>query len=170
MKQILLIGMLAIAGVSCTKSVQNAEPPEQPATRLESASGMMAYIGSGENRTLVTVKAEPYVVCESYQAGQDPKPCDIFVSFTCTLSQPLNSAVRVEIARSNLVQVNPDPVEEDSSASNEHRFGPEGHIICTIPANSTTMVFRSTLRCLNNNEIPENQFKIISAGLYKPMN
>jgi hypothetical protein len=168
MKQILLISMLAMATVSCTKSVQ----PEQIVnTRLESESQMTAYVGSGANSALVTVKTEPYVVCESYQDGETPKPCNIFISFTCTLSQPLSNSVRVEIERSNLVQVNPDPAAEgESGGSNPPIYDPGARISLIIPANTTALVFKSTLSCLNNNNSPENQFRIVSAGVYTPMN
>jgi hypothetical protein len=168
MKQILLISMLAMATVSCTKSVQ----PEQIVnTRLESASQMTAYVARAASSTLVTVKTEPYVVCESYQDGESPKPCNIFISFTCTLSQPLSSSVRVEIERSNLVQINPDPsAEGQPSGPNPPIYDPGARISLVIPANTTTLVFRSTLSCSNNNNSPENQFKIVNAGVYTPMN
>jgi hypothetical protein len=173
MRQILLFSILAIATLSCTKSALHTEQKETVSKEINTARDavpeMSVFFGD-ETKIKVNVKAEPFVICDSYQDNATPKPCNIYIDFTCTLSQAVNNYVRIEIERSNLVQVDKtDRGEGDTTVSTPPVFDAGARITLIIPPNAKSMVFRSTLSNPNNSNVPEKEFRIVSAGFYTPM-
>lgn len=178
MKTILLFSLLSIAAISCTKSVQLREnvsgdmaisPGKETTTRLASLPELSAFFSPANVQ--VTVKPEPYVICESYQDGASAKPCNIFINFNLVLSQPVNDYLRVEIERSNVVTADkPDPAEGDSSVVNPPVAYPGAKIWIVVPPNKTTLTFRTALSNQSNTSISENEFRIARVGFYTPVN
>lgn len=180
MKKMLLVTLIAISTISCTKSVQLkdealinhplvTEPGKETTTRLESLPEMSAYFG--DNRMQVIVKPEPYVSCNSYKNGEAPEPCNIYINFNCRLSKSVNQYIRVEIERNNIVQSDkPDPGEGDNAVANPQVLQAGARISIIIPPNQTSIIFRSMLLGTNNNSIDRNEFKIVGAGFYTPVN
>jgi hypothetical protein len=98
--------MLALAGIclSCNKS---ADTPAQVAISqtktINSVSSPIEekFVINGYDTVVLKMVMEPVLSCGSYRQGETPKPCDIFINFNCTLSQPVDGYVAVDIIKKN---------------------------------------------------------------------
>ena len=50
---------------------------------------------------MLNITLEPVLYCYGYHMGQTPRPCDIFVYATVTLSKPITKGLQIELIRTN---------------------------------------------------------------------
>jgi hypothetical protein len=157
MKKLMVIGLL-VCCISCTKSVteQNNSDLVKTTTSVLQSKYLIKDLGN----TVLTITMEPVVTCYSYANGQTPKPCDIFVSATCTLSNPVNTSIKVVIEKTNIA-------EEDKNTSNNVTTTT---MVVNLAPNTTSLTFKSIFPNLNNQNIPDAQYRIISATEYTMVN
>lgn len=82
---------------SCSKTAEMIQTPEKQQTThtfLEST-----YLVKDLGSTLLKITLEPVLSCYGYVPGQTPRPCDIMIEVTCTLSKPISGAIKVELSR-----------------------------------------------------------------------
>lgn len=164
MKKILLIPTLAVAFFSCTKQVDsNSQPVEHVTKGITSVTEKMFY-GDQNDSVRLSVSADPSVICKSYGNNEPPQSCNIYVNFTCKLSRPVNSFVRVEIERNNVREVTEPPSGTDDVA------GAGSRVVLVIAPNTTSKEFTSTFNNLNNISVPDDAFRIVSVTTFMPVN
>lgn len=89
--------VIAFLLISCTKSAVNTTTANKSNNVLSSS-----YLIQDLDSTKLSITLEPTVVCYSYKNGEIPKPCNIFVYATVTLSKPIESGLQIELQRQNL--------------------------------------------------------------------
>lgn len=97
----------------CTKSVEKL--PENYTTTTQELGS--SYFEKDLDSTILTIQLTPVITCYSYNKYTTPKPCEILVKFTCQLTQPLHSYLRIQIKRtlqpSGSLLVDPDQLNND---------------------------------------------------------
>ncbi len=116
------------------------------------------FVVNGHDTVVLRLVMSPALVCYSYRNGETPRPCNIFIEFTCTLSQPVNGYVKVDVQRTNMVGMN-DP----KLVGSENQSG----VSFNIAPNTTKYTYRSTLQTDNNQMVAENSFKIDNVSMYR---
>lgn len=122
--------VIAFLFFSCTKSIDNTPVTHQNNNVLNS-SNLVQDLGN----TIVSISLEPLVQCYSYQNGEIPKPCDIFVYATVKLSKPIDSRLKIELIRQNL---------NDYSS-----------VIMIIAPNTASVVLNTGFQNQNNQDVPD---------------
>lgn len=149
---------VCLLAVSCRKAIDtppSAESPKLRSTNTASAPLESKFLVNGEE-VILKIVMEPALVCESYRNGETPKPCNIFVDFTCTLSQPVNGYVTAEVQKTN---------REAADSKLEGAETSEG-IAFNIAPNTTKITYRSAFRNNNNLIVAENRFRIKKVEMY----
>ncbi len=98
----------------CTKSVDGVGHVYTTTTQQLGNS----YLERDLDSTYLTIQLSPVITCYSYGSRVPAKPCEVLVNFTCDLSMPLNSYLRIQILRT----INPErtlPVEPEQLSDNE---------------------------------------------------
>ncbi|MEO8174144.1 MAG: hypothetical protein ABI581_13715, partial [Sediminibacterium sp.] len=131
MKVVTVLAIVACMSISCTKTFN---PPQQVADANERSTNTVSsplekkFVVNGTDTVLLRMVMEPAVVCYSYGRGEAPKPCDIWIDFTCTLSKPIGAYVMVDVQKTNTTGVT-DPGLEGSET--------EAGIVFNIAPNTT---------------------------------
>lgn len=165
MKKLLLLSATFLALFSCTKTVRDT--PSQQITRGLASVTQRTFILDGDSVD-VAVLAEPTVICQSYGNGETPQNCNIYINFTCTLSKPVNGFVKVELERNNQPQQEKREVTEPGN-DGQDTPDPGAHVFLNIAPNMKKMSFSSTLSNINNQAVPENEFRIVSVTRFTPV-
>ena len=160
MRKMMIYILFIVCTIACTKSIHTPDQSEKPVTEplaihtndvLESAA-LTRDLGPA----ILKITAEPNVVCYSYQNGEAPKPCNIFVAFNCSLSNPLDRYVKVEIVRTNMV----------TNDKNDAAVEPLAKMVIIIAPHTTKFTLVSGMTTTDNNHIPEGEFKISDVHWY----
>ena len=122
--------VIAFLLVSCTKSVTNTSLVHQNNNVLNSS-----YLVKDLGITRLSIALEPQVVCYSYQNGEIPKPCNIFVYATVNLSKPIESGLMIELQRQNLNDIST--------------------VVMVIAPNTTSVVLNTGFSNQNNLDVPD---------------
>ena len=152
--------IVCLLSISCTKTTDSPVPSENP--KLRSINSLSAplekrFALNGQDTVLLKLVMEPALTCYSYNTGQTPKPCDIFIDFICTLSRPVDGYVEVHIKKNNLAEftnAKPSGTETDSD------------VIFNVSPSTTKFTFRSSLRNNSNVTVAENRFRIENVTFY----
>lgn len=159
-KTLTILVTVCLLAISCRKAVD--APPAAEYPKLRSTSSVSApleskFLVNGEEVILQMVM-EPALVCQSYRNGETPKPCHIFIDFTCTLSKAINGYVTVEVQKTN---------REEAEDGKLEGAGTGDGIAFNIAPNTTKFTFRSSFENNNNLTVAENKFRIEKVGFYK---
>ncbi len=101
---------------------------------------------------------EPELTCYSYKNGETPKPCNIFIRFTCTLSKPVNGNVKVDVQKTNLVE---------PAGRKIQGLETQNGLAFDMAPNTTRFAYTSSFENNNNQLVPENAFRIERVTFYK---
>lgn len=160
MKKILTILVtVCILVISCRKAIDTpltAEDPKLRSTSSVSAPLEKKFLVNGEE-VILKMFMEPALVCESYRNGETPKPCNIFIEFTFTLSKPINGHVSVAVQKTNKEEAEDHKLE----GARTHES-----VAFNIAPNTTKFTFRSSFQNNNNVMVAENKFRIEKVSFY----
>lgn len=115
MKKLFFILLIPFFGglTSCTKSVDN-EVNYYTTTTEDLGS---SFLEKNLDSTYLTIQLTPVLTCYSYIRNSPAKPCEVLVKFTCDLTKPLQSYLRIQIQRtiqpSGGLLVDPDQIMND---------------------------------------------------------
>lgn len=160
MKIVALLVTVFFLAVSCRKAIDTplaAENPNYRSISNESSRIEKKFVVNGQEIILKMILV-PAVVCHSYSRGEAQKPCDIFIDLTCTLSQPVNGYVTVQVQKKNTI----GPGEPEPKGSKN-----EASVVLNIAPNTTKFTFRTSFRNNNNMMVDENKFSINNVSYYK---
>lgn len=166
MKNMLLFTALLVASLSCKKSVDEklADTNNQTLTMGKNSVLQSRFlVANVSDSVTLTVDLKPFTICYGYENGEQAKPCNIFVDFNLTLSQPVDSYVKVELERFNLVQELKD--KSDSTGTDAVSEVQPQRVVATIAPNTTHCLFKSQIMNLNNRTVPSEDFRIVSVSL-----
>ncbi len=154
MQKCLLIGLL-VSCLSCTKSVTNTITQKDTPGLIQAVNTAAdsTYFTIDLGSTTLTINMNPIVTCYSYNTGETPKPCNIFIDIVCHLSNPINAFVKVEIEKR-------DVVEQDQNAGVKT-------VVLVIAPNTTRITFPSTFTNKNNQDVPDTQYRIVNTLVYQ---
>jgi hypothetical protein len=159
-KILTVVATVCLLAISCRKAIDGPAPADLPilrSTNSVSAPLEKRFMVNARDTVILKLVMEPVVICYSYNTGETPKPCDIFIVFTCTLSQPVNGYVKVDIQQKNQIAFT-DPKPEGVKN--------EAAIVFNITPNTTKFTYRSTLQNNNNIAVAENHFSIENVTFY----
>lgn len=170
MKRTLLSALILASGIaiSCTKTAQTSQAVQHVTKGITSVIEKKFSV-EGEDSVDFTITANPSVICTSYGNNQSPTSCEINIDFKCQLSRPVNSYVRIELERTNEPELkkqkdkDPDPRSDDLP-------DPGARVVLVMAPNTTSKTFSSNLQNINNLAVPDNEFRVVSAGVFTLMN
>jgi hypothetical protein len=116
---------------------------------------------NGYDTVVLKMVMEPVLSCGSYRQGETPKPCDIFINFNCTLSQPVDGYVAVDIIKKNTSGPTYPALEGGES---------EAGLTLNIAPNTTRFTYSSSFRNNNNIMVAANRFSIRKVTFYRKFN
>jgi hypothetical protein len=157
---VIILAAVCVLSVSCSKTNETPVTAENP--NLRSLSGQSAplekrFVVNGRDTIVLKLVMEPAVACYSYKNGETPKPCDIFIDFTVTLSQPVAGYVSIDITKKNIAT--PKDPKPDGATNGTG-------VVFTLAPNTTRFTYRSSFRNNNNITVAENQFSIENVVCY----
>ncbi|MDB5209721.1 MAG: hypothetical protein JWQ30_548 [Sediminibacterium sp.] len=156
--------LVSIITISCQKAIDTQPQPkalELKTMSTETSPIEAKFVVNGHDTVVLQLVMSPALVCYSYRNGETPKPCNIFIEFTCTLSQPVNGYVKVDVQRTNIIGTNdPKPSGSENTAGVSFNIAP----------NTTRYTYRSTLQTDNNQMVAENSFRIDNVSMYRFIN
>ena len=141
---------------SCIKSVDNPASMDDERIKKTNTTLESKYLIKDLGITILTITLDPMVTCYTYRNGQIPRPCDIFVDISCTLSKPITSAIRVELSKLNIMEMERAPNAREVES-----------VVLIIAPNTTKITMKSTLTNLNNQHIPDI-FRLDNVTIYQP--
>lgn len=151
MKNLLII-LVLMSAISCTKSINDAGAPFADSDTPVGVYPPNPYDDSLTrnlgNGVVLRVALKPNVVCDPNDSS---KPCITFVDIVCTLSKPVNKYIQVEIIKTNVVEK-----DKNSGAIGSP---PETSIMITLAPNTTQLAFGSQIR-VSANSIAPDEFRI----------
>jgi hypothetical protein len=160
MKKFTTILVFTSICISCNKSLdtplQNNIIPEK-ATAAKSEPLETKFLLNGDTVVLKLVM-EPAVTCYSYKTSETPRPCKIFIQFTCTLSQPVDGYVKVDVQKTNIVETGEQKTEGSQT---------ENSLAFNIAPNTTGFIYKSSFENNNNILVAKNAFSIENVTYYK---
>ena len=132
----LLVIVLSLFLFACSKNV--GEPGTQKTSTVLESRFLEKNLGA----TVLKITMEPVVTCYSYSNGEAPRPCEILINVTCTLSTPIQKSIQVSLGKLTTDSLN--GLLEDPEV-----------IGLYIAPGTKKIMFRTNLPNLNNNNIPD---------------
>lgn len=160
-KILIILVTVCLLAISCRKASDAPVPAENPKLRSmngESDPLETKFVVNGQDTVTLKLVMEPVITCSSYKTGETPKPCNILIQFSCTLSEPVNGYVKVDVQKNNIVESG-DRLTEGSETGNGLAF--------SIAPNTTRFVYTSSFQNNNTLEVAENAFRIENVTFYK---
>lgn len=117
LKIVIIMMILLVALSGCTKEVVDK--------KMDGSSSIVGTV----NNSRVTIKLDPTVICYSYKNGEIPRPCDIWIYATVSISPRLSQHLAIEL-------------ENGQSSS-----------IIVVGPNTDTITLNTGFQSLNNNYI-----------------
>lgn len=148
--------LIAFLFLSCTKSADDHTTLTDQIVKKTNTTLESKYLVKDLGITTVTITLDPMVTCYTYRNGQTPKPCDIFIDITCTLSKPISGAITVELTKLNTLEMERMPTSETN-----------GNIVLVIAPNTTKITMSSKMTNPNNQNIPD-LFRMVNVTITQP--
>jgi len=123
--------LLAFLFISCSKTMDHPLPTAKTNKVLVSD-----YLIKDLDSTVLSITMEPVLYCYGYKMGQTPRPCDIFVYATVTLSKPIDKGLQIELVQKN-------------------KYNDESAVTMIIFPNITTSLLNTGFSNQNNVDVPD---------------
>jgi hypothetical protein len=152
---LLLIGLF----FSCTKSIDNIQPLPQTSQLKQTDQTLSSkYLVRELAGTTLAITMDPVVTCYGYRNGEQPKPCDITIEITCTLSNPIDKGISIEVQKITDVDIKKD--KGNAGAASQATA-----VMLNIAPHTTKVTLKTNLSNPDNQDIAD-LFRLGNVMLY----
>lgn len=149
---------ISLSFFSCVKEINTPSETLRTTNSTEKKNWVINLDSS-----ILTVTINPVLSCYSYANNEAPRPCDVDMELSCSLTRPIAAAIRVEVEKKSIMEIT-------QSTSNSANAIAESAVVINLGPNQRSMSVKLYRITDASPQTTRTKYNLKSVAVYNMIN